>query len=723
MGRRFFSAYLDAMGITTIKDPDLTAIESSSLQAPTIQSYNTSTGVITWSSAANSWNTKNNAAAYALHITNRETNTTYYILLTEYMSYYSGYAYAYNTLYLPYIPILFNYRIPPSPVYTITGISTSGGFITYTVNNVAGMFKGGSVTITGVSPSVFNIANATITSLTPTTFTIQNSATGAYSSGGTAVPDVPPNKLCNITGVSASGGVITYTADNVIGMFKGGTVTITGVSPTQYNIANATITSLTTTTFTIQNSATGPYSSGGTAVPGVVTTFAGVTPVAGDTAKTYLVQGCYKTLPTATSGSSSDRISYIFQNKESLYFDLSSFFASQSPQILRDTNLTFELYSVGFNVGSEQTPPAYTGILYTGPVARYTVNNFAAPSVLPTINTIVYNANSYYDKTNTQILYGTTPPLVTPPSTSTFNPSSLRLGGVVFTGSILGTVYGTSRNVTGTETDWVNNQAPLVGGLLGSNNLYLENTMNKYSTVVDNRTVTGNGLGDDILHFRSYVSYTAYRANGNEGAQFCCVSSDSNSETEMRPVDPLLKTILGTSFPPQNFVILSGFGSMFATNLQNIVPGKEYLLTYYVGARPGNRVPSRTATTTLVMPVAIENVVSMRTNFSLTSSSNAPSPASVATQTLNFCGTSVTPGTTSNTAVFFSKATQFWGDGTALVGGWTKVTFQFTATPRTGSNTNSFYLRVGPFPFLSTTTSLVQNVAVCIGGLSIARIT
>lgn len=246
--------------------------------------------------------------------------------------------------------------------------------------------------------------------------------------------------------------------------------------------------------------------------------------------------------------------------------------------------------------------------------------------------------------------------------------------------------------------------------------------MNKYSTVVNNLTVTGNGLGDDILHFRSYVSYTAYRANGNEGAQFCCVSSDSNSETDMRPVDPLLKTILGTSFPAQNFVILSGFGSMFATNLQNIVPGRTYLLTYYVGARP-TRVPSRTATTTLVMPVAIENVVSMRTNFSLTSSSNAASPASVATQTLNFCGTSVTPGTTSNTAVFFSKATQPWGDGTALVGGWTKVTFQFTATPRTGSNTNSFYLRVGPFPFLSISTSLVQNVAVCIGGLSIARIT
>jgi hypothetical protein len=191
----------------------------------------------------------------------------------------------------------------------------------------------------------------------------------------------------------------------------------------------------------------------------------------------------------------------------------------------------------------------------------------------------------------------------------------------------------------------------------------------------------------------------------------------------MKPEGSSLQTTMGAS-SAQNFLVLTGFGTMFATNLQNIVPGRTYLLTYYVGGRP-DRVPSRTATTTVVMPVAIENVASIRTNFYLTSA-NVASPASVATQTLNFCGTSVTPETTTNNAVFFSKATKFWGsaDGTTLVGGWTKVTFEFTATPRTGSNTNSFYLRFGPFPFLSTNTTLNQaGVGVCIGGLSIARIT
>lgn len=69
-----------------------------------------------------------------------------------------------------------------------------------------------------------------------------------------------------ITNVVANGTTIVYTADNnyVAGM----SVTITGVTSTPanaFNLTNATIASATSTTFTVNNTTTGTYTSGGTA--------------------------------------------------------------------------------------------------------------------------------------------------------------------------------------------------------------------------------------------------------------------------------------------------------------------------------------------------------------------------------------------------------------------------------------------------------------------------
>jgi hypothetical protein len=632
LGRRFFSAYLDAMGITTINDPDLKAIEPSSLEAPVIQSYNTSTGVLTWNSVANSWNAKNNAVAYALHLTNRDTNTTYYILLTEYMSNTNNDVYSTNTFYLPYIPIIFNYKIPPNAVIKITAIATASGSATFTIDSTNGLYKGGKITVTNAG--LYNTTSATITDLTSTTVTILNSGTGTYS--GTA----------------------------------------------------------------------------GRVVPDAVTTFGNIAPLPGDTAKTYLVQGCYKTFPVATSGSSSDRISHIFRNKESLYFNLTSFLASQSPQVIRDGNLTFNLYSIGYNIGTSLVPPNYSGILFTGPGTRYTVNSYIPATILPTLNIMTYNSNFYYDNNNSQVFYGTTPQ--TPRNVLyDFNPAIINNGinSTVFCGSIatVPTIYGTSKNQFGVAVTWVDTQAPTVNGLLGGSNLYLENTMNSYGE---------NGLGSDILHFRSYVSNTAYPTSGTNGSQFCSISNDNNgSGIAMKPTGDTLQTILGLA-SPQNFILLSGFGSMCAMNILNLTEGKTYLLTYYVGARP-SRIPSTSATTTLTFPVSIENVTSMRSNWYL-NSANDPNVSSVATQTLSFFGTSNTPGTPTGQNVFLSKTTPNWGNGSALLGGWTKVTLQFTASKV--NNVSNFYARFGPFPFLSTTSSLHQNVGLFIGGFSIARI-
>jgi hypothetical protein len=67
---------------------------------------------------------------------------------------------------------------------TITGTSISGTSVTYTANNT--FTAGDTVTITGVSPSQFNIQEGIIVSANSTSFTIVNPVTGTYASGGIA---------------------------------------------------------------------------------------------------------------------------------------------------------------------------------------------------------------------------------------------------------------------------------------------------------------------------------------------------------------------------------------------------------------------------------------------------------------------------------------------------------------------------------------------------------
>lgn len=75
----------------------------------------------------------------------------------------------------------------PSTV-AITGAIGGGTTIVYTAYN--SFTPGQSVTITGVTPSAYNIT-ATIVSATSTTFTVTNSATGTYVSGGSATAVTP----------------------------------------------------------------------------------------------------------------------------------------------------------------------------------------------------------------------------------------------------------------------------------------------------------------------------------------------------------------------------------------------------------------------------------------------------------------------------------------------------------------------------------------------------
>jgi len=75
------------------------------------------------------------------------------------------------------------------------------------------------------------------------------------------------NLKADITTVSGSGTVITYTVDDITAFVQGRTVTITGVNPGGYNLTNATVGTVNVAdkTFLVNNSATGAYVSGGVA--------------------------------------------------------------------------------------------------------------------------------------------------------------------------------------------------------------------------------------------------------------------------------------------------------------------------------------------------------------------------------------------------------------------------------------------------------------------------
>ncbi len=71
------------------------------------------------------------------------------------------------------------------------------------------------------------------------------------------------NQPAEITNVVGNGTTVTFTATN--GFTAGQTVSISGVLPSQYNFQNVSVASATASNFTVTNSATGVYISGGIA--------------------------------------------------------------------------------------------------------------------------------------------------------------------------------------------------------------------------------------------------------------------------------------------------------------------------------------------------------------------------------------------------------------------------------------------------------------------------
>jgi hypothetical protein len=155
--------------------------------------------------------------------------------------------------------------------------------------NVTNMFNGCSalqnipeLTLTAVSSvannnlglgnATANSANASLGQVKLTgnrwTQTFQNCRLGAAQLDEmyTALAVLNPN----VTNVTATGTVVTYTIDDRRAFVAGRTVTMTGITPAAYNLTSVTVGTVTAGvgnagTFTVTNAATGAYVSGGVA--------------------------------------------------------------------------------------------------------------------------------------------------------------------------------------------------------------------------------------------------------------------------------------------------------------------------------------------------------------------------------------------------------------------------------------------------------------------------
>jgi hypothetical protein len=109
---------------------------------------------------------------------------------------------------------------------TITNAVGNGSTVVYTTEETHNYIAGMSVTITGVTPSAYNLSNQTITAVSTNSFTIANSATGSYSSGGTARAKSNANPDLGFAagyndGSYAHAGLFRDATDNVWKFFKG----------------------------------------------------------------------------------------------------------------------------------------------------------------------------------------------------------------------------------------------------------------------------------------------------------------------------------------------------------------------------------------------------------------------------------------------------------------------------------------------------------------------
>jgi hypothetical protein len=148
-----------------------------------------------------------------------------------------------------------------------TGASGTGSVatLTFAAQASAPFSVGHSVTISGVTPAGYN-GTYIVTACTTTSVSFANTTTGSQTVAGTAVGALRiNNRTFTTTGTSGTGSVATLTfATQASAPYSiGSTITVSGITPTEYN-GTYTVTGCTTTSVSFASTATGSQTVSGT---------------------------------------------------------------------------------------------------------------------------------------------------------------------------------------------------------------------------------------------------------------------------------------------------------------------------------------------------------------------------------------------------------------------------------------------------------------------------
>lgn len=136
----------------------------------------------------------------------------------------------------------------------LTGATWSGGVATYTTRITQQLAPGDLVTITGMTPSGYNVTDAAVVS-TPTarTFTVAivSDPGTATVFGNVAYDNYSKSVTLDVLSASWLSNVATYELETRHRIEVGDLITITGMTPSGYNVSDEAVTAITDTTVSV----------------------------------------------------------------------------------------------------------------------------------------------------------------------------------------------------------------------------------------------------------------------------------------------------------------------------------------------------------------------------------------------------------------------------------------------------------------------------------------
>lgn len=227
-----------------------------------------------------------------------------------------------------------------------------------------------------------------------TTLSLTAANVGSWGNGlnVTVSPSAVGVATALVTAASATGGVVTYTANN--SFTAGQVVSITGLSTTAFNLTNVVIASATATQFTVSNAATGTAVTLANGTASTQATYFNLAVYSGGTTASSLVEQW----PNLTMKSTDPRYAVNVINQNSKYLTAVDLGSSSASPLNNPASVTNQSLSTGSD-GS-----AVTG----STIVSYA---FGSPSPLDVVkNSLVINVAGYTDAAtvNSAISYAVT---------------------------------------------------------------------------------------------------------------------------------------------------------------------------------------------------------------------------------------------------------------------------------------------------------------------------